>query len=1197
MRLVELRVFGASPVPFEFRQMTAPGVAMSSVVAEPPASPQPPTAPQPAPPREPSYGAGWQASGAVAPQPTRETAFEFVPRDTAASEAGPVAPPAAPSDVDYDAILRARFGRPQPAPVRPSVPRADELRLGEAQRDVSQPHVPQIDAPPFVASETAASSMPPASGEATAARASAPGARVRKPINWELFAGGRLLNVAGALALVVGVVLLMKYALDENWINAQMRVAAGLVFGIGMLAGGHIAQMRRPGSWFAQGIVGAGIGVLYASGYAAFDGYHLIPSLAAYAFLCVVTFAAFGLALKYDSVGLAVIGWAGGFATPFVTGGGASNAFGLASYLLILDGGLLAISIVKRRWFVMAPLAIAGSYVTALAWYVQNGARESATVSAIALVSLWLVFFAAEIVEALRDPKRNVVLRTAASVANAVVFYTFLDHVLAQSATALEVVTAIAAFGYAVAYAVLVRRAPDVVALRWNYAAAATLFAAFGCAERFSGETLATVYALAGLAIAAIARLRRSAASSVQTLREVAVVSFGLLFAAYVSEFVAGVLAGATWNVPGATHDIALVALALASFATERFLRYPSLDGLYGFVTRQVGLGALVCLEAAHVHGFALGAVLALDALALAALDRGLRSRGLLYGIAFESTVVAGAFMLAAAAVDATTPGAFGGGAFGPGLAGRDVAGLVWIAAAFCLAALVRDGSPQAAGPASAFRRSGIVAIGILEALHVSGYALSTLYACDAIAFALGDRLLRVTGRRSGASFEPLRIATAFCGIGLAVAAIQGTAFDFVAGGLHLGFATRDGALVAFLVAAFALERLLVEGSSRSALAGTTLRVLGLVAVVASDVTHARGFGLAVLFALEGCVLAGVDRSLRALGTRYAPEAETFVSGVTFVCFAWTAGAFAALLDPASAAVGRNVAFGFGGVDLALVSLLCASLFYVNLAGRGGFAGPVLLALRQSAVATVFAAIGAHLTSYEACGALSIASVGLSVAASRTRARDLRVDGVVSLAVSMLLLAAEPATWQAVSVVNLVPLVNERFAAFALASIATFVASELYLRSSDAVPVLGRGGRVAAFLVAIVGATLEVRDAFAHALEAYPIGSAPYVRLESLEQLSISGVWIVASLALVTFGIRARVRELRVVAIGLFDLTILKAFFIDLHSLDTPYRIASFIGLGLTLLFVSFVYQRLEKGFFGPAATVEETSPQAEGAA
>lgn len=49
---------------------------------------------------------------------------------------------------------------------------------------------------------------------------------------------------------------------------------------------------------------------------------------------------------------------------------------------------------------------------------------------------------------------------------------------------------------------------------------------------------------------------------------------------------------------------------------------------------------------------------------------------------------------------------------------------------------------------------------------------------------------------------------------------------------------------------------------------------------------------------------------------------------------------------------------------------------------------------------------------------------------------------------------------------------------------------------------------------------------------------------------------------------------LRIAAIVLFGVAILKIFIYDLSFLDTVYRIVSFIGLGVILLSVSYLYQR-----------------------
>ena len=52
-------------------------------------------------------------------------------------------------------------------------------------------------------------------------------------------------------------------------------------------------------------------------------------------------------------------------------------------------------------------------------------------------------------------------------------------------------------------------------------------------------------------------------------------------------------------------------------------------------------------------------------------------------------------------------------------------------------------------------------------------------------------------------------------------------------------------------------------------------------------------------------------------------------------------------------------------------------------------------------------------------------------------------------------------------------------------------------------------------------------------------------------------------------------------AILVFGLSIVKIFISDLSFLQTPYRIVSFLVLGLILLAVSFVYQRYRTLLFG----------------
>jgi uncharacterized membrane protein len=74
--------------------------------------------------------------------------------------------------------------------------------------------------------------------------------------------------------------------------------------------------------------------------------------------------------------------------------------------------------------------------------------------------------------------------------------------------------------------------------------------------------------------------------------------------------------------------------------------------------------------------------------------------------------------------------------------------------------------------------------------------------------------------------------------------------------------------------------------------------------------------------------------------------------------------------------------------------------------------------------------------------------------------------------------------------------------------------------------------------------------------------------------LALSGIWIASAATFIAIGFWRNFAPLRFLAIGLFGLTVLKVFLVDLSELGGIYRILGFIGLGAVLLIVSFLYQR-----------------------
>jgi uncharacterized membrane protein len=227
--------------------------------------------------------------------------------------------------------------------------------------------------------------------------------RFRETKDWEALVGGHLLNRIGAIALVLGLGLFFKYAIDNNWISEPLRVGIGVAVGLGSLA--LAARTNRRGlPIFAQGLVGAGIAILYVSVYASYNFYHLVPTLVALAAMLAVTAIGFQQALQYDSLAVSLLSLFGGFLAPLIESRLHPNEYGLFAYVFLLAAGVMAIASRKPRWFILEPLTLLGTYLSYLLWY-ESSYRPSEWFSTLALLTLlWLPFFVFDVYLVGRGP-------------------------------------------------------------------------------------------------------------------------------------------------------------------------------------------------------------------------------------------------------------------------------------------------------------------------------------------------------------------------------------------------------------------------------------------------------------------------------------------------------------------------------------------------------------------------------------------------------------------------------------------------------------------------------------------------------------------------------------------------------------------------------------------------------------------------
>lgn len=94
------------------------------------------------------------------------------------------------------------------------------------------------------------------------------------------------------------------------------------------------------------------------------------------------------------------------------------------------------------------------------------------------------------------------------------------------------------------------------------------------------------------------------------------------------------------------------------------------------------------------------------------------------------------------------------------------------------------------------------------------------------------------------------------------------------------------------------------------------------------------------------------------------------------------------------------------------------------------------------------------------------------------------------------------------------------------------------------------------------------------------VGGFFYEHAVKAQFAAISVLWAIFSVALIGLGFVKKLSAVRYTAIGLFALTIIKVFFVDMANVATPFRIISFIVLGLMLIGASFLYYKFRDRLF-----------------
>ncbi len=306
------------------REMPGPGAAARPAAAAQPAAPAAPPA-EVAPP---------VPASAPAPPPAPPPFLTAVaPPPAAASARTPAAPPPLPPVPQPPPLPRAAAAEPQAVPV------------AAAPTPPAPPHPPVPPAPPR--SRLAPPPVPP-----------------RKPFDWESLVGVKLFSWIAGILFALTAITFLRYSVEHGWLQPPIRMAIGLVMGIALLGCCELPRARRY-AITANALGAAGIVALFSTFFAAHTLWHLLGAGSTFALLVMVTAVAVGLAIRHDSLFIALLGLLGGFATPALLSSGQDHPVGLFGYLLLLNAGLAWVAL-RKGWPVLSVLSL--GFTTLYQW-------------------------------------------------------------------------------------------------------------------------------------------------------------------------------------------------------------------------------------------------------------------------------------------------------------------------------------------------------------------------------------------------------------------------------------------------------------------------------------------------------------------------------------------------------------------------------------------------------------------------------------------------------------------------------------------------------------------------------------------------------------------------------------------------------------------------------------------------------------
>ncbi|NCD33506.1 MAG: DUF2339 domain-containing protein [Spartobacteria bacterium] len=251
-------------------------------------------------------------------------------------------------------------------------------------------------------------------------------------VSLEFMMGGKAAAFVGVAILIAGIALLVGFAIQQSLVGPRMRILFGLMAGGALVGIGHVVQRKDERViLLARALTGGGSSLFYFTVYAAYGFYHVISACTAGVGLVISALAVFGLAMRYRSQAVGVLGVLGAFVTPLLVGSDTTSPVFLLAYAALVNVPVILLG-ARRKWQVLYNLAFVFTVLHFFIWL--DAANDGDWQTGLVFACLFFVEFAALGLLKLRSEQQmvgrtvDIVRLVSASLLLLWSDYSLLDH-------------------------------------------------------------------------------------------------------------------------------------------------------------------------------------------------------------------------------------------------------------------------------------------------------------------------------------------------------------------------------------------------------------------------------------------------------------------------------------------------------------------------------------------------------------------------------------------------------------------------------------------------------------------------------------------------------------------------------------------------------------------------------------------------